>query len=81
MRKMPDKDLVTLGRTMKLCRQAENVKISQIELAKRIGVSNRQLSNIEAAKNWPSLQVYVAICRELVGKGVVIPLIPNEPGA
>jgi transcriptional regulator with XRE-family HTH domain len=79
MSKKTNRDLVTLGRNIRLCRQAVNVNISQIELAKRVGISNRQLSNIEAAKNWPSLQVYIALCRELSGGGIIIPLIPNEP--
>ena len=39
--------------------------LSRTELATRTGISYWQLSHIENAENWPTLPVYLALCREL----------------
>ncbi len=47
--------------------------LNQTEFAEQVGVSNKTMDNIEAARNWPSVPVYIAICRVLrVGR---IPLV------
>jgi DNA-binding XRE family transcriptional regulator len=79
MKKKPSKDLLKLARTMRLCRQSAGM--SQIALAEKLGVSNKQLCNIETAKNWPSMPLYIALCREFLNLGegqVMIPFIPHD---
>lgn len=47
--------------------------MAQIELAEEVGVSTKTVNTIEYGHNWPSLPLYIAICRALkCGK---IPLI------
>ncbi len=43
----------------------EAARLSQAELARKIGVSSKSLSNIEAGHNLPSLPVYAALCAAL----------------
>ncbi|ARK29503.1 helix-turn-helix transcriptional regulator [Halalkalibacter krulwichiae] len=40
-------------------------ELSQVELAKRIGVSRQTIGLIEAGKYNPSLSLCIAICKEL----------------
>ncbi len=42
-----------------------NPRLSQVEFARTLGVSNKTLDNIEAARNWPSMPVYIKLCRAL----------------
>jgi DNA-binding XRE family transcriptional regulator len=49
--------------------------LSQTALAHLVGISNKTLQNIEAGRNWPSMQVYVVICKVL---GVGKPLLLNS---
>ena len=45
----------------------------QSELARRLGISQKTLGNIEEGSTFPSFPLYIAICRELeLGK---IPLV------
>lgn len=46
-------------------------KISQTKLAILCGISNKQMWNVEHGKNWPSLPVYVLMCRSLGVKGLL----------
>ena len=45
--------------------------LSQTALSEKIGCSIKQLNNVEYARNWPSMTVYLALCREL---GVETPI-------
>lgn len=53
--------------------QREKMKHSQSSLARAIGVSSNTIYNIEASLNWPSIPVYISLCRIL--KVGAIPLI------
>ena len=44
--------------------------LSQSAFAPQIGVSTKQLSNIECANNWPAMPVAMKICRLL---GIELP--------
>jgi transcriptional regulator with XRE-family HTH domain len=57
------KDLEAFAARLRRTRQA--LHLSQVALAEKAGISNKQLNNIENAHNWPSMPVYIAICREL----------------
>lgn len=57
------KDLEALALALRRARQAKH--ISQVALAESVGISNKQLNNVECAHNWPSMPVYVALCRKL----------------
>jgi DNA-binding XRE family transcriptional regulator len=39
--------------------------LSQSVFARQIGVSNKQLSNVECGNNWPAMPVALKICRLL----------------
>jgi transcriptional regulator with XRE-family HTH domain len=52
-----------IGKLVRDRRQA--LKMSQTELARQTGVSDRQIGNIEWARNFPSMSVYIVICRVL----------------
>ena len=39
--------------------------LSQTALAHLVGISNKTLENIESGRNWPSMQVYVVLCKVL----------------
>ena len=43
---------------------------SQSVFARQIGVSNKQLSNVECGNNWPAMPVALRICRLL---GIELP--------
>ena len=51
------------GKKMKLARQEK--KLSQEELAKRIGVSRQTINMIENGSYNPTLQLCIKICKEL----------------
>ena len=53
----------TFGQHLRRRRQA--LEIMQIELAKRVGISGHNLNNIEYDHNYPSLPVYIRLCKEL----------------
>ncbi len=74
-------ELKTFGRIMKARRL--DLKMSHADLARAIGVSASQVSNMERGDNYPSLPVYVALCFAL--GYVKIPLLekrtpPNVAG-
>ncbi|HXP59471.1 MAG TPA: helix-turn-helix transcriptional regulator [Dongiaceae bacterium] len=54
------------GRRLKL-------RMSQMQLAGRCGVSNKTINMVEYAHNFPSLALYIALCRAL--KAGKIPLV------
>lgn len=62
-------ELRTLGETVRRRRIAAN--ISQTKLAILCGISNKQMWNVEHGKNWPSLPVYLLMCRSLGVKGLL----------
>lgn len=70
------KDLKAMGAALRAARVERG--ISQIAMAKTIGISNKQLCNIEKGNNWPSLQVYSAICTKVFG--AKLPLFPGHEG-
>lgn len=37
----------------------------QSELARRIGIAQKTLAHIEQGDTWPSMPLYIALCREL----------------
>ena len=51
------------GALIRARRVAMNMK--QIDLAEKVKISNKTLFNIESGQNWPSMMVYVKMCREL----------------
>lgn len=59
----PLSDLAVFAGRVRRARQAK--RLSQVAMAEKIGCSNKQLNNIEHAQNWPSMPVYLAICRVL----------------
>lgn len=40
-------------------------ELSQTGLAHLVGISNKTLENIESGRNWPSMQVYIVLCKVL----------------
>jgi DNA-binding XRE family transcriptional regulator len=42
-----------------------NLGITQIDFAEDLKISNKTLANIEAGNNWPSMPVYITLCRNL----------------
>ncbi len=57
------KELGTMGSSIRIIRKARG--LSQTALASLMEISNKSLDNIEAGRNWPSLPVYITICRVL----------------
>lgn len=57
------KILLEFGRKVRAQRKA--LGLSQVNLAKKIGCVSNSISNVEYGNNFPSLPVYVALCREL----------------
>jgi transcriptional regulator with XRE-family HTH domain len=57
------KDLEAFAARLRRTRQA--LHLSQVALAEKVGISNKQLNNVENAHNWPSMPVYVSLCRVL----------------
>lgn len=60
--KMP-KERKELGAELRRKRQAKH--ISQVALAELTGVSTKQINHIEMGRNWPSMPVYITLCRAL----------------
>ncbi len=54
-------DLRRFARQVRKARSAQGQ--SQSVFAKAVGISNKQLSNIECAQNWPAMPVALKICR------------------
>lgn len=52
-----------LGAAVLGLRQEQGLSLAQ--LAEKVGCSLHTIHNIEHARNWPALPVYVALCREL----------------
>lgn len=52
-----------------------NMKMSQRELARQVGISSKSLCNLEMGNNWPSVPVYVALTRVMLPKKR-IPFLP-----
>lgn len=46
-------------------RRRMKLRVTQTEIARRVGCSVKQVNNIERAVNWPSMPVYLGLCREL----------------
>lgn len=73
---------IRLGAAIRDARRATMVRwrqqlvatpMRQSELARRLGISQKTLGNIEEGSTFPSLPLYIAICREFkLGK---IPLV------
>ncbi len=57
------KDLKSFGLEVRRLRNERN--LSQTELADKIGFSNKHLNHIEYGTNWPSMRIYIALCRAL----------------
>ena len=49
----------------RIVRRRKSLKISQIDLAEKIGISNNYLSSIEHGKEKPSLDILVKICNAI----------------
>lgn len=64
-------DLAVLAKNVALLRAA---RYTRTELAEAVGVSYATISHIENAENWPTMPVYLALCRVLC-HDVVIPLL------
>lgn len=58
-----EKDLKAMGREMGRLRAIK--KFSKADLARRVGVSTKQIDHIEEGVNWPSMKVYIGLCRVL----------------
>ena len=43
----------------------KELRYTGVALCRLIGISSTNLSNIESGRNYPSLTVYLAICRSL----------------
>lgn len=77
MRRMPNRRLEWTSKTSEDLKQArvlfggrvrklrENRGIIQADLSRTLGISQKTLGGIEAGQNWPSLPVYIALCRAL----------------
>lgn len=56
-----------LGEEIAALRLSRN--LSQTALAHLVGISNKTLENVESGRNWPSMQVYIVLCKVLgIGK-------------
>jgi transcriptional regulator with XRE-family HTH domain len=67
-----EKDLKALGKEMGRMRTAKN--LSKTDLARKLGISTKQIDHVENGVNWPSMKVYIGLCRVL---GVEqIPMVP-----
>ncbi len=58
-----EKELKAMGREIGRARTAK--KLNKTDLARHVGVSNKQIDHIENGTNWPSMKVYIGICRVL----------------
>jgi transcriptional regulator with XRE-family HTH domain len=57
----PPKDIVHFAAQIRAARKSR--KLTLHAAAERIGVSLSQFANIEMARNWPSMPVYIKLCR------------------
>jgi transcriptional regulator with XRE-family HTH domain len=57
------KELTEFAARMTATREGRD--LSQTKLAALAGCSVKQINNIEGARCWPSMPIYVAICRAL----------------
>lgn len=57
------RELKALGDRISQVRETRG--LSQTALAHLIGISNKTLENIEAGRNWPSLPVFIVLCKVL----------------
>lgn len=55
--------ILTLGRNMR--ERRESLALSQIAVAKAVGVTKQTISNIEVGNNSVSLELYYRLCRPL----------------
>lgn len=69
------RDLTRFSRQVRTRRLASN--LSQGDLAPVVGISAKQLSNIECAQNWPAMPVALKLCRVL---GIELPKAVDEKG-
>lgn len=68
------KELKLLGASVRHRRLTRG--ISQVQFAAQLGISNKQLNHVESARNWPSLPVYITLCRVFnAGK---VPLVDDS---
>ncbi len=58
-----ENELKDFGVALKKSRMA--LGLSQTKLAEIVGSSNKQLNHIEHGRNWPSLPIYLSLCRVL----------------
>lgn len=56
-------DLAHFAETLRATRELR--KVRRATLAKSAGISYKALANMEAGHHWPSMPVYIAICRTL----------------
>ncbi len=56
-------ELKTFGEEIR--RRRELRTLSQTALAHLVNISYKQLNNIECARNWPSMPVYLTLCKVL----------------
>jgi DNA-binding XRE family transcriptional regulator len=63
MPKAPDQELLLLANQVKKRREA--LGIQQMSFAEEIGISNKTLHGIEAGRQWPSMPIYIKLCRRL----------------
>lgn len=41
------------------------LKLTQAQLAAEVGGSNKSVSNMEYGRNWPSIPIYMKLCKAL----------------
>jgi len=72
MQSEPTEDLKVFGETLRTMRESR--KVRRVTLAKSVGVHYKTLANMEAGRFWPSMPVYIAICRALMlGRPPLLP--------
>lgn len=49
----------------RLKKRRELLKLTQVELGRKVKISSKTISNLEYGYTFPSIPVYCAICREL----------------
>jgi DNA-binding XRE family transcriptional regulator len=62
------RDLTRFARQVR--KKRTSAAFSQSMLANQVGISTKQLSNIECANNWPAMPVALKLCRLL---GIELP--------
>jgi len=67
------RDLRHFARDIKKLRAAKGY--SQTVFSRLVGISSKQLSNVECGNNWPSMPVALKICRLL---GIRLPKVMDE---